>query len=380
MIIQSKRVWLQEQWASVQIEILDQRIERILAYNQEPVDVDYGNLRIYPGFMDTHLHGVKGVDATDANADTLMKIAKELPKEGITGFCLTTVTQSEAVLMKALRECALAIKNQSEGSQMLGIHFEGPYLNKIYKGAQPEPYIVDADLEQFKRYQAAAEGNIKIITMAPEKDKDFTLTRYCAQNGVCVNIGHSDSTYETALLASANGAKSMTHTFNAMSPLHHRKAGLVGAAMRLSNVYAEVIGDGNHVSWPAVNILAKTKGKDHLVLVSDSLCAKGMPEGEFELGGQILDIHANGGAYLHHTETLAGSTMVYNHGLRNLIQKAELQEVIAINACTINPAKILQLDHRKGLIKAAYDADITILDDNYDVVSTMIMGKVVYNR
>ena len=133
MIIQSKRVWLQEQWASVQIEILDQRIERILAYNQEPVDVDYGNLRVYPGFMDTHLHGVKGVDATDANADTLMKIAKELLKEGITGFCLTTVTQSEEVLMKALRECALAIKNQSEGSQMLGIHFEGPYLKKSTK-------------------------------------------------------------------------------------------------------------------------------------------------------------------------------------------------------------------------------------------------------
>ena len=373
-------MWIQEQWVSAQIEILDQRIERILAYNQEPVDKDYGSLRIYPGFIDTHLHGVKGVDATEADSETLTQIANELPKEGITGFCLTTVTQSEEVLTKALMSCAAAIRNQNEGAQMLGIHFEGPFINKVYKGAQPEPFIVDADLELFKRYQAAAENNIKIITMAPEKDPNFEMTRYCAQNGVCVNMGHSDATFETALLASANGAKSMTHTFNAMSPLHHRKPGLVGAAMRLSNVYAEVIGDGNHVSWPAVNILARTKGKDHLVLVSDSLCAKGMPQGEFELGGQILDIHANGGAYLHQSETLAGSTMVYNHGLRNLIRKAEVQEVIAINACTINPAKILNLEHRKGLIKAAYDADLCVLDDNYDVVSTMILGKVVYNR
>ncbi len=378
MLIQSRRVWIAEQWVAAQIEIEANLIKAIWPYGTKTVDVDYDTKRIYPGFIDTHCHGAFGFDTNEATADGLRMWLKTAPKEGLTSLCPTTITQSETILTKALENVAALAAEVPEGARIAGIHFEGPYLNKAFKGAQPEAFIVQPSLTQFKQYQKHANNLIKVITIAPEKDDQYELIRYLNQTGVAVHLGHSGATYTEALFAFANGASGLTHTFNAMTPFNHREPGLVGAALRIGNVYAEIITDGNHVSWPAINVLFKAKGKDHCVMITDSLCAKGMAVGRYVFGGQGIDIRVNGGAYLADSNTLAGSTLSYNQGLRNVIENAGVDEVSAINACTINPAKVLKIDDRFGKIQANFEADLTILDQDYTVVATYVKGLIVY--
>jgi N-acetylglucosamine-6-phosphate deacetylase len=378
MILQSTRVWIAEQWSRAQVEIVNGKIERIHAYGSQAIDLDYGNLRVLPGFIDTHIHGSHGEDTNLCSEEGLIRFANTLLQEGVTGFCPTTVTQSEAVLLRALNTVAKVHQTQTQGSQILGIHFEGPYLNVKYKGAQPEQFIIPSNVEQFKKYELASNNLIKIITLAPENDEAYALCRYASSKGITVNIGHSAATYEQTWMAIANGAKSMTHAFNAMSPLNHREPGVAGAMLQLGSVYAEVISDGNHVVWPVINLLFKVKGKDHVIMITDALSAKGMPEGLFDLGGQMVDIRSNKSAYIHQTDTLAGSTLSTNIGLKNLIEKARVDEIAAINSCTINPAKVIGYAQQKGLIQVNYDADLVVLQDDYQVEATYIKGQKVY--
>jgi N-acetylglucosamine-6-phosphate deacetylase len=375
MIIQSKRIWIASQFIAAQLEIYDGKILAVYPYQTKPCDKDYENDRIIPGFIDVHVHGAYGVDTNDADLEGLIKVLQGLPSEGITSFLPTTVTQGEEVLIKALKNVANVVKLRPQGAEILGVHFEGPYLNVEYKGAQPEEHIVKPDVEQFKRYQQAAQGLIKLITMAVEKDDDHQLTRYLSSHGVVVSMGHSGATYNQAIMGIANGAMSMTHVFNGMSRFSHREPALTGAAMRTRDVYGEIIADGNHVHWAAVNTLMMAKGKDHNIMITDALCTKGCAPGDFELGGHRIEIKANGSAYLYGTDTLAGSTLRYIEGFRNLIEKAEMPFEYAVNACTLNPARMLRVDDRKGRIVAGYDADIVVISDDYHVIQTYCLGK-----
>lgn len=377
MIIQSKNVYVSGVFTPAQIEIEDGKIVKVNPYGAKEVDADYGDNRIIPGMIDVHCHGGLGFDTNDANEEGLVKWAKGLLNEGITGFCPTTVTQSVEILTNAVANVASVVKKGYEGAEILGIHFEGPYLNMKNKGAQPPEYIVTPTVEQFKKYQEAANGLIKIITMACENDPDFELTRYCAANGVNVSIGHSGSTYDEAVLAVANGANGMTHTFNGMNPLHHREPYLTGAAMRLKDTYAEIICDGNHVVWPAIYSLITSKGRDYCIMIDDALCAKGCAPGYYELGGNAIEIRENGSAYLQGTNTLAGGTLKFNKGLQNLIEKVMIPIDWAINMVTINPARYLGVDDHKGKIMAGYDADMVVLDRDYEVVQVYAKGKSV---
>jgi N-acetylglucosamine-6-phosphate deacetylase len=380
MIIQSTRVWIEEQWVAAQIDIEKNKIRRIYPHNTKNVDKDYGDLRIYPGFIDTHCHGAMGFDTNEADEEGLKQWLSVAVMEGVTSLCPTTITQGEEVLTKALKNVVNVMKQEPFGAQIVGIHFEGPYLCSKYKGAQPEEFIVKPNLEQFKRYEAASNGLIKIMTMAVENDEDYELVDYASRNGVAINIGHSAASYSESIFAIANGASGFTHTFNGMGPFNHREPGTVGAALRIGSAYAELICDGIHVSWPAVNVLFNAKGKDHIVMVTDALQAKGVGEGRYVFGGQAIDIRSNGGAYLADTDRLAGSTLGYNQSLKNVIELASVNEVSAINSGTINPAKVLKIDHKKGRIRANYDADLVILDRDYDVVETYVLGQAVYTR
>ena len=233
MIIQSKKVWIADQFTPAQLELEDGIIKEIYPYNEKEVTKDYGDLRILPGVSEIHCHGAYGFDTYDANPEGLRKWAKGIVDEGVTSFLATTLTQSEEVLTNAVSNVAKVVEEGYEGAEILGIHFEGPYLNKAHKGAQPEEYCVKPNIEQFKRYQKAAHGLIKYITMAVENDEDYALTKYCSQNNVVVSIGHSNATYEQAVQAYAHGARSMTHVYNAMTPFTHRANGLVGGALRI---------------------------------------------------------------------------------------------------------------------------------------------------
>ena len=375
MIIQSKKVWIADQFIPAQLELEDGIIKEIYPYNEKEVTKDYGDLRILPGFIDIHCHGAYGFDTNDANPEGLRKWAKGIVDEGVTSFLATTLTQSEEVLTNAVSNVAKVVEEGYEGAEILGIHFEGPYLNKAHKGAQPEEYCVKPDIEQFKRYQKAAHGLIKYITMAVENDEDFTLTKYCSQNNVVVSIGHSNATYEQAVQAYGHGARSMTHVYNAMTPFTHRANGLVGGALRIRNMYGEIICDGNHSTLAALNNFFTSKGPDYSIMITDSLMCKGFPVGtKFDFGGQEVVIYPDGSAHLVEAGNLAGSTLNVNKGLKILIEDALVPVNYAINACTSNPARCLHVDNRKGTIGVGYDADLVVLDRDYEVVQTYCKG------
>lgn len=375
MIIQSKRVWIANQFIPAQLEVENGKIINVYAYGSKDVDNDYENLRIVPGFLDVHTHGAYSWDTNYASEGGLETWLENIVKEGVTGLCPTTITQSEEVLTNAVKHVAEVHKTHPKGAEILGIHFEGPYLDMKYKGAQPPEHIVVPSVEQFKRYQEAADGLIKIITMAPEHDPNFALTKYCAENDIVVSIGHSNATFEEAAIAVANGVRSMTHVYNGMTPFNHRNNGLVGAAFRFRDVYGEVICDGNHSTLAALNIYYATKGRDYAIMVTDSLMAKGNPVGSrFMFGGHEIEIYPDGSAHLIEINSLAGSTLRVNDGLRILVEEAQVPFDAALNSCTINPARMLKIDDRKGKLGAGYDADIVVLADDYNVVQTYCKG------
>lgn len=285
MILQSKRVWIGGQFVAAQLEVDGGKIVRILPWGERKADEDYGDKRIVPGFIDVHTHGAYGFDTNDGEPEGLRDWMRRIPEEGVTGILPTTVTQMPDVLSKAVANVARVVEEGYEGAEILGIHFEGPYLDMEYKGAQPPEAIAEPSVEQFQMYQEAAHGLIRYITMAPEHDPDFALTRYCSSHGVVVSMGHSSATFEQALMGIANGAMSMTHVYNGMTAYHHRKPGLVGTAFRVRDIYGEIICDGCHSHLAALNNYYTAKGRDYAIMISDSLRAKHCPPGgDYELG------------------------------------------------------------------------------------------------
>ena len=376
MRIASKRVWIADQFTPAVIEIENGIIKNVLPYDEHNVDHNYGNLRIVPGFMDIHCHGAYGFDTNDAHKEGLRTWTKNIPQEGVTSFLATTITQSDDILLKAVENVATVMEEGYEGAELLGIHMEGPFLAQAFKGAQPEQYIVSPSVEQFKKFQDAAKGNIRYMTLATENDKNFELTDYCVKNGIVISVGHSAATYEETLMAWAHGASCMTHVFNGMSRFHHRENGLTGAALRLRTMFGEVICDGNHVTPAALNAYFLSKGPDWPIMMSDSVMAKGTPAGSrFLFGGQEIEVYDDGSAHIIETGGLAGSTLRINEGLKILVEDALVPFNYALNACTINPARCLHLEHRKGSIQTGKDADLVVLNNDYSVHQTYARGK-----
>ena len=376
MIIQSERVWIGGQFLPVQIQMQDGKITDIRPLNRTAGGRDYGKQRILPGFIDIHTHGAYGFDTNDGAPEGLRDWMRRIPEEGVTAVLPTTVTQMPDVLERAVANVAQVIQEGYEGAEILGIHFEGPFLDMEYKGAQPPEAIAVPSVERFVKYQEAAKGWIRYITLSPEHDPDFALTRYCSSHGVVVSMGHSSATYEETLMAVANGAASMTHVFNGMTPFHHRKPGLIGAALRLRDIYGEVIGDGHHSHLAALNLFFQSKGRERGIMITDSLRVKHCPPGgNYQLGGHDIYIGEDGLAYLKESGTIAGSTLSMNQGLKILVEQAGVPFDMAVNACTSNPARCLRVDNRKGKICVGYDADLAVLDDDYQIVQTYCRGK-----
>jgi len=379
MIIQSKKVYFEEKLQPLQIEIKDDNIYEIYQYNQFKVDVDYGDLMILPGLIDTHVHGYGGGSVCSATREWLKKWCAYLPKEGITSVVAGISCEEKGTLLKALKNIGDHIDNPSEGAHILGVYEEGPFISLgKEKGAQDPRFMIIPNRKVIDEFNNACNGHLIYVMIAPEMlEGNYDVIDYCRQKGMAVSLGHTGADFEICEEAIKHGANSFTHTYNGMKGLHHRNPGVVGAAMYFDNCYAELIADGVHVEKHAANILARIKGKDKLIIITDSIQMKGLPLGvyTFENGTEPEEVCADGVCrFTDGSGTLAGSVNSLNRVLRNAIKEEKIDFVTAINACTINPMKLFNINN-KGLIKQGYKADLAIFDDDYNVITTYIDGK-----
>ena len=333
---------------------------------------------VVPGFIDKHVHGGNNSDGMYSSLEDAKNISKTIAKEGVTSYLITTMTQSKENITAALVNAKEFINTYNyEGAKPIGIHLEGPFINKKFKGAQIESCIVPCDVETFKVYNEASGNNILHVTLAyDENGKE--LVNYLRDNKIVASLGHTDATCDQALEAVAEGATSFTHTYNAMKPLHHREAGVVGAAFLADEAYCEMICDLIHLNKNAIKVLYKVKGKDKLIAITDGIEAKHLPDGQYQLGGQPVYVKNNEARLID--GTLAGSTLLMNIGLKNIKNVLELSIEDTVNMATKNPAINLYIYDKKGSIKEGKDADFAIIDSDFNVYMTVVEGNVVFEK
>lgn len=333
---------------------------------------------VVPGFIDKHIHGANNSDGMYNTIEDSKNISKVIASEGVSSYLITTMTQSVEQIDAALLNAKNFIEQYNyEGAKPLGIHLEGPFISKKYKGAQIESCIVPCDVETFKHYQSVSGNNIKQVTLAYEENGK-ELVNYLRETNVVASLGHTDATCEQSLEAVKEGATSFTHTYNAMKPLHHREAGTVGAALLADEAYCEMICDLIHLSKYAIKVLYKAKGKDKLIVITDGIEARHLPDGEYQLGGQAVYVK-NGEARLI-DGTLAGSTLLMNNGLRNVKNVLELSYEDTIDMATKNPALNLGIYDKKGSIKEGKDADFAVIDKDFNVYMTISEGNIIFEK
>ena len=380
MIIQSKCVYYEEKLQAKQIEIIKDKIVGVYPYGLFKVDHDYKDLIIMPGLCDIHNHGYNRKEANTADKKWLDEWTDYLPSEGVTSTLATISSFPKDGLIKALKNIGEYIdKHNNHGTHILGVYEEGPFIcSGKERGAQSLDFQIIPTKKVINEFNKACNNHLVYVMIAPEMLKgDYSVIDYCIANGMKVALGHTGASFEICKEAIAHGANSFTHTYNGMKGLHHREPGVVGAAMYFDDCYAELICDGVHVNKYAANILAKTKGKDKLILITDSVSIKGLKPGvyTFKEKGRTTTVTKEGVGYITGTETLAGSCHRLNHILDYAIHEANIDFVTAMNAVTINPMRLLGINDR-GLIEKGYYADLAVFDDSFNSKATYINGKI----
>lgn len=331
--------------------------------------------KVVPGFIDVHTHGAVGVDVNAATAEGLEKIGHFMATQGTTSWLCSVLTDTKEQTLWCIDEFKKHKKMENNGADLLGIHLEGPFLAKEFKGAMPEHLLRDADVELLKEYQDAAEGNIRYLTVSPEIEGIVDAIPAIKDLGIVVAIGHSGADYDTSMKAIENGAASCTHIFNAMKLLHQHFPAIMGAAME-SDIYCEAICDGRHLHPGVVRLLIKTKGLDRVVAITDSIMAAGLPDGNYKLGVNDVVV-VDGDAKLASNGVRAGSTLTTGQALKNIMKFTgrPIEEVLQL--LTVNPAKLIGVFDRKGSIADGKDADLVVLDEENNVKDTFVKGKQV---
>ncbi len=334
---------------------------------------------VLPGFIDEHIHGAGGSDAMDGSVKDLEIIANTVAKEGTTSFLATTMTQSVENITNAMTAVKTYRENAPKtGARLVGIHLEGPFINAKYKGAQPLEYVAKPDCKVFDEYNEASGNCIKIVSLAPEEEGADELIAHLDGKGIVASIGHTGASCADVRKAIQSGAKNVTHTYNAQTALHHREIGVVGSALLYDELATEMIADTIHVSVPAMQLLAKNKPHNKLILITDAMRAKGLADGVSELGGQTV-IVKNGEARLE-DGTLAGSVLRMNNAVKNVVEKVGLPLLQAVDCATINPAKAIGIDKQTGSIRVGKNADFAVLNRDFEVLYTIRDGEVIYKK
>lgn len=378
LLIRGGRVYAEGRFAGLDVLCEDGKIHEIGA-QLEAADaqvIDAAGLMVCPGFIDAHTHGAANVDVNAADEAGLKTIAAFFATQGTTAFCASVLTDTQETTEKCLAAIGSVQKERAYGAQLLGAHMEGPFLASAYKGAMPEYLLRKGDAALLRSYQAKFPGVIRYITVSPEVEGVPEMIAEIADD-VVVAIGHSGADYATSMQAIENGARCITHTFNAMRLFHQHEPAIMGAALE-SDCFCEAICDGRHLHPGSVRMLLKCKGWDKVVAVTDSIMAAGLPDGAYKLGVNDVVV-VDGDAKLADTGVRAGSTLTTAQALRNLVKFTGRPVEDVLPLLTENPARLLRMDDCKGSLAPGKDADVVLLADDLSVCKTIVRGDVVYD-
>jgi N-acetylglucosamine-6-phosphate deacetylase len=332
---------------------------------------------VVPGFVDVHIHGAGGHDVMEGTRESLEIITANVAAHGTTSLVATTVTASEKETVDSVAGIAHFILNTSQyptrelSAEILGIHFEGPFISTARRGVHPAKWIVPPSSELLAQLLREARGTAQILTLAPELPGALELIEAARRAGLVVSLGHTDATYEQAQAAIEAGASHAAHVFNAMRPFSHRGTGVIGAVLTSPKVSAELIADGVHVDEAAMRMLVELKTPERVILVSDGMSATGMPDGKYQLG--MFEVKVSGGVARNAEGKLAGSTLTLDRALRNIVALG-VPLASALRMVTANPARQIGLGARKGVLTPGADADLVFLNDKLEISGVMTRG------
>lgn len=327
---------------------------------------------LLPGFIDLHIHGAAGSDVMDGTKEALDVISEALLQSGTTAYLATTMTMEEAHILKALDNIRSYMNTRQRGARILGVHLEGPFINPDYRGAQMASFIQRPNLRWVKDYLDI----IRIITLAPEMDEDFAFIR-ALKDQVVLSMGHTGADYDTAMQAHAAGVSHVTHCFNAMTGMHHRNPGVVGAAL-VSDMSVEFITDLVHIHPDLLEPMISLKKPDKAIMVTDAMRAAFLQDGVYELGGQRVWL--KDGTCRLENGTIAGSVHRTDQALRNMLLHSGFPLERIVNMLSLNPAKRLGLEDQIGQIKPGTDADLVLLNKDYQVRKVYLKGELHYEN
>ena len=337
---------------------------------------DASGCYVIPGLTDLHFHGCVGEDFSDATPDGLQKMADYELSRGVTQICPAGMTLGEDQLTRICENAAAHRAKNPGGAELVGLHLEGPFLCKAKKGAQNEAFLHDPDPAMLHRLQQAAQGMVKLVTLAAEQPGALEFIRSAQEDGITVSLGHTTADYDTACAAYEAGARQATHLFNAMPPFTHRAPGVVGAAFDHPQVKVELISDGVHIHPSVVRAVFQLFGAGRVILISDSLRATGMPDGRYPFGGQEIEVHGNRATMADDPNTLAGSVSDLMACMRSAVSFGiPLHD--AVRAAAVNPAQVLGIFDRLGSLDVGKTASLAILDQDLNLKDVFFRGQLV---
>jgi N-acetylglucosamine-6-phosphate deacetylase len=363
------------------VRIEDGRIRQIESLNaadheRENATYNFREATLVPAFVDIHIHGCAGHDVMEADPQALNAIGSYLSSRGVGAYFPTTVTSPKDETLRSLAGLATEIRRRAKtieyGATPLGIHLEGPFLSHLKRGVHTDALLEAPAISLFDRFWQAAEGQIRLMTIAPELPGATELIAHATALGVRCSMGHSDAKVCEAEAGFVAGARSATHTFNAMRAIDHREPGLAAYVLDKQSLFAEIICDGIHVDPLMVRLFLKAKDRDRVILVTDGMSATGMPDGTYMLGDMTVEVHegrcTSGG-------TLAGSVLTLDRGVQNLIEFTGASLRTAVAAASHNPARLMGIDESWGSLEEGRVANITALSPSADVMQTFLAGR-----
>ena len=355
-------------------KIIDINLEELLEDSGEEV-IDGGGRYLSPGFIDIHNHGNSGYDVMNSTEEALHKMGEFHISNGVTSYLGTIITSSYDDMIKAMENIA-AYKNKDNISNILGIHLEGPFFDIGKKGAQPEEFIRLPNLQDIENMILISKGKMKMVSLAPELKGALQIIQKLKENNIAVAMAHTNSTFESAKRGIDFGITIATHLYNGMRSFSHREPGVIGASLTDDRVYCELIYDRIHLHDGAVEIALKMKGYDKIILVSDAMMAAGLDDGEYLLGNQ--KVYVKEGAARLASGNLAGSTLNLHDAVFNMVNFLDIPIHEIIKMASLNPAKAINEDKRRGSIEIGKIADLIIFDENIKIHNSIIGGALIW--